>query len=322
MCKKVNFLICFVLVLGLLGSAFGQRVVWDDGGADHLWKTPENWDTDKVPTDTNDVGIVLQEPSGCIIDATHTGLYVAEANNLGVGYNLSGDLRMTGGFLTVGGQTQVGYQSLGRFYMEDGTFTMTATDERFTLGPSSGDGILDVQGGTLDIGGNIRVGDGYKSGGAINMQGGTILAGGVVDVGRNSATGTINMEGGTVDVNEDLWVGRDGGSTGDVNIVDGSIIVGDDLDIGKNGGSGVLTIAGGSFTVSDAAKVGNNTYGELHISGGSVTIGGLQIAYRPGADGSFMTMSGGSLTTTKDGKPLKVGGEGKKLQGYTSQPFN
>ena len=42
MFKKMLYLISLVLPLVLLNSASSQ-ILWDDGGADDLWSTAENW---------------------------------------------------------------------------------------------------------------------------------------------------------------------------------------------------------------------------------------------------------------------------------------
>lgn len=48
-------LIFFVLVLSLAGSSFA--VTWDGGGAGNDWDTAANWDTDTVPTASDDATI-------------------------------------------------------------------------------------------------------------------------------------------------------------------------------------------------------------------------------------------------------------------------
>ena len=49
MCKKLIYLVSFVLVLGLVGNVSAD-VMWNDSTDDHLWSTGENWATGAVPT--------------------------------------------------------------------------------------------------------------------------------------------------------------------------------------------------------------------------------------------------------------------------------
>jgi len=50
--KKIS-----ILALATLPAFTLSAITWDGGGGDGLWNTPENWDTDAVPTSSDDVFI-------------------------------------------------------------------------------------------------------------------------------------------------------------------------------------------------------------------------------------------------------------------------
>ena len=60
MCRKLGFLISFMVVLALAGQAAGQAVVgWDGGEPDsNNWLDPCNWTGDAVPGSLDSVEIV------------------------------------------------------------------------------------------------------------------------------------------------------------------------------------------------------------------------------------------------------------------------
>jgi hypothetical protein len=47
--RKLLFIL--YLVLACMHNVWAADYYFDDGGADHLWTTPENWSTDAVPVD-------------------------------------------------------------------------------------------------------------------------------------------------------------------------------------------------------------------------------------------------------------------------------
>ena len=67
MCKKMMYLMSLALVLALTNFVSAATVLWDNGGADALWSTPENWDPNTVPTAEDTVNFYLAD-ANCVID--------------------------------------------------------------------------------------------------------------------------------------------------------------------------------------------------------------------------------------------------------------
>jgi hypothetical protein len=136
-------LICFVLVLSLVGSVQADTQWTGADPSDNLWSTAGNWD-DGIPDDADWAKIRNGLP-GPTIDFEG-----AVARRVHVGYS-------EGGALTVDG----------------GTLLITADD--LLLGKNDGSGILNMISGTIDINRDLEVAGGDP--GVINMTGGTIIVG-------------------------------------------------------------------------------------------------------------------------------------------------
>lgn len=327
MCKKFIFLISLCLVVCLSGNATGA-IVWDDGGDNHYWKTAENWDTDTVPTDTNNVEIVMTDPNYCLIDGTHIDDACAVANQLSVGKYADGELRMTGGILDVNSYFRVGDQQTGTFDMDGGavtanafavgygmgspgsTFTMTAgvidVNGGFNVGNQSGaGGSLTITGGaSITNAGNFNIGNNNATG-DVNMVDGSITSESAFSIGNNSGSGTLDMHAGTIDVNDNMNVaGRQ--ATGTLNMNGGTITVmgGSDLRVGYYYGTGILNMNGGTIDVSDDMHIGEENSG--FPSTGTVTVTGSEIKV---ADVLNVGHKGGSTgTLTVKAGTVDVGG--------------
>jgi hypothetical protein len=214
MCKKVVFLISFVLVLVLAGIAPSAEFMWDKGGADNLWSAPENWDPNGVPTAADTAQINIPgDANKCIIDSSVT----AECSVLDVGYN-NGPcyLNMTGGTLTIDGNLQIARMadSNGVFTMSGGT--VTTTSGRLWVGYNSF-GTLIMTGGELNIYNKVEIGKNVNGNGVIYMQGGTInFAGESTGTDFEIATygtGTVYMTGGVINVEDYIKLAQGNAST-------------------------------------------------------------------------------------------------------------
>ncbi len=166
MLKKMICVISLVLPLVLLNSASAQ-ILWDDGGADHLWSTATNWDTDIIPTSIDPASIDYPENTHCEI----TDGITAECETLRVG-NGGGttNLDISGGSLT----------ATGAYIGVDSIF---------------GHGILNMSGGLFSTGG-LQVG--WAGTGTLNMTGGTIELSDNLEVPGRTGTGTVKLLGGTI----------------------------------------------------------------------------------------------------------------------------
>ena len=215
MCRRVIYLISFVLVLSVVGDVQAD-VTWTDAGPDHLWSTPANWDT--LPSSADNTRISML-PGPTIANEG------AVANYLYVGYGSStGALTVDGGTLRTHGWLQMGFGEGG-----DGTVNMnsgTITVDHTLLVGRYGSGTLNMAGGTITIGADLRIPD---------------LA---------TATGHVDLYGGIISC-KDLLMRRQAGSVGTMDITAGTLIINGDYLETVQGyiDNGWITAYGGSGTV-------------------------------------------------------------------------
>jgi len=226
MFKKMTCLLSLVLMLALWSSASAQ-IMWDDGGADSLWTTADNWSTNAVPGSIDAASIDQPEDTHCVIQ---DGI-AAECDTLRVGNgSVATNLDITGGSLAAGG-AYIGVDN------------------------SSGHGILNLSGGLFSTG-DVHVGLGGT--GTINMTGGVIKLSNNLIVPGGTGTGTVHLRGGTINAS-DL---RLTSASGLVDIGAGTLILEDDdtetlqtfIDDGwlvAYGGQGILHI---DYDVTNAGK--------------------------------------------------------------------
>jgi len=196
MCKKLIYLIPFVLMLGSVGNA--EDIQWTDLGADHLWSTPENWDLGRVPTLADEVRIdvpAAAAPNGPVIqdgiDAKAKGIFTEAPGEP--------TLTMTGGTLEVAEWIWWGdgENSFGIWDMTGGAVTIA---NEFELGWGGGAGTLTMTGGTINAGeaviptGSGAFGELYLHGGTYNVtkaDGLSVKENGMIDI----TEGTLVLEG-------------------------------------------------------------------------------------------------------------------------------
>lgn len=324
MCRKFFFLILLVLTLTLVVNppVSAATRTWDNEGGDNRWDNAVNWSANKIPVDADVARIVLADAGRCLID----GAVTAKVKNLHVGYSdgttaFAGDLRMTGGALTMLQASTVGRAATGRFYLEDGTVSTTGT---WDIGEDIGSlGTLIMSGGTISVGPDTSVdpvatkamrigGDGGTgsatiSGGILNVSGHLSIGANVGADGVTGSNGVLDMLGGTINVgtelnNRDFRIGfRDAtgaanisGDTTKVNIF-GDLIVGgtfieviaDPFQEIPHPGKGRLTMTGGAISIVDAnaLKIGlDGSTGSVDLLGGTIMAGDLMIG-SPGSGG-------------------------------------
>lgn len=292
MSKKLCLLICFVLLLVITSQSFAETIDWTNADPnDNLWRTPGNWDLNRVPSVASGdrARIVLQSPNGCIIDYTHTGVNAAEAGIVNVANTgNAGDLLMTGGKLTLDGHFRVGQGSFGRFDVYGGTVTGV---DRLVIGQEvSGTGIVTIDGGS------------------IAMR--------VIQVGISSGVGTLNMHSGTIDITQ-LHIGR-GTGNGKVNMSGGTINIAQFLAVGKtvnpNPGAGSLEITGGKINIGGKLNVGlNESTGHIQLDGGTTLANKLKIENVSATDPcSILDITAGTLILEGDARNI--------VSSYTNEP--
>ena len=259
--KKMLKLVVFVLVIGLTASfAHAADVLWDGGGTDDYWTTPENWVGDVLPNTTADYGMI-DDPlaSQPLIE---DGV-VASAYRVVVGQeNGPCTLTVTGGSIT----------SLGL------AFTI---GRRSTAGIG---GILDISGGAVTGEEGVLAANGGGSNGTINMSGGTLTVRGTTPstyhqnfVIGDHGLGTLNMSDGLITAEDNMYLAYSLDGTGVVNMTGGTINVGDTIYLSGNASAdsefhldgGVVTAAGLVMTSLGSLDL---TEGEMRLAGDDSSI--------------------------------------------------
>ena len=219
MCKKYVCL-TFLVLLGVIGSAFAADVQWDNSGGDRLWRTATNWDLNRVPTTADKAAIRNAAVLGPIIDSSTT----AQAAYVVIGdWSSSSDtLDITGGSLTVSGWFVIGYSTAN-----NGTLTMSGgvinAGSTFYVG-NSGKGTINITGGTINIAGAFGIAQLAGGSGDVFLDGGTISCASF----SMTSTGAMDITSGTLKVNGDAtsainsyissgWITAYGGS-GTLNV--------------------------------------------------------------------------------------------------------
>ena len=192
---------------------------------------------------------------------------------------------------------------------------------------STGDNVINVAGGTLNVEGGRIAGNGShalvvdsSSGGTINLSGGLIqgnasgsadgsgiymgsgtlnMSGGYIAGGKSGNgggiymnSGTINMSGGVIAANIGTDNGKGGGiyvNSGTLNL-DGGIISGNQVWNGDSNGGGGIFMESGTISMTGGYVTNNKKYGGANDARG--TSGGGGIAYNT----AKMYMSGGYIT--------------------------
>lgn len=145
------------------------------------------------------------------------------------------------------------------------------------VGYSTGPCYLDMTGGTLSMGGHLRIGEPSSGEGVFNMSGGTVNTGnGRLWIGING-TGTLIMTGGEMTVADKLELGKNASGTGWLYIHGGTLNItggeSDDFEIAKYG-TGNVYMTGGEINVTDNIKLGQSGgTGRIYLYGGTFNNG-------------------------------------------------
>jgi hypothetical protein len=224
------------------------------------------------------------------------------------------------------------------------------TDSDLNIGAANGTGTVNLDAGTVTIGGWLSVGrdeNGNSGTGNWNQSGGTVTVQGNTVVALPGTTGNFNMTGGTHTTNTEFWVGNDVfegvPSVGTANVSGGTVTINNWLAVGRNGAVGTLNVSGdaivqkqgaghitigtgdggnGTVNVSDNATLSSN--GDMIVAennatavavvnqmGGKVLLGGNLDVQRVGT-GTY-NLSGGTLSV--DGRVPNPDTEANQVTG-------
>ena len=226
MCKKLISLASLIMVFGLVGNVavVNADTNWTGTGADDLWSTAANW-SDGVPDEADVVTIASPPEQGPVIDGTVAAICAAVD---GPGHESQGNnlMDITGGNFTI-----VGDWSIAK----------------------KGSAIVNISGGTIDIGDDLNIGP--KAGEmTFNMTGGVVNASSSLIVARKGgAIATFNMYGGTLSCGDFQIAPQDTDTNGVANLYGGTINAGA-IEISTEGGTGLLDLQGGTLVINADAR--------------------------------------------------------------------
>jgi hypothetical protein len=194
MCRKLIYLVSFVLVLHLVGDVRAADVTWTNASGDRLWSTPTNWDLGAPPTAADTVKIrMLPGPTVTSQDAIANIVQPAASSS-------TGSLTVDGGTLTITDRLVVAQNegSNGTLNMISGTITMGG---RFAVA-RYGTGTLNMTGGTITVGGTLQMPEMATATAQANLHGGIITANNI-EMRVTGGVGTIDIGAGTLIINGD-----------------------------------------------------------------------------------------------------------------------
>ena len=170
--------------------------VWDGGGVDNLWSTPENWGGDKLPAGAVDVYFDgSYSNKDCILDISAGGCQVNSVNFLN-GYSRSvtveGRLTVTEGIHSLAPSTVVvgpgGLLTLAGVHDGDGNLTVQLNGV-LSITNSTTDPLVGT--GTMDLSGTVSYDAGEDQSISPRTYGNLVLSGG----GIKSSIGPITLTG-------------------------------------------------------------------------------------------------------------------------------
>lgn len=260
-------------------------------------------------------------PDIAVINLTGTGVLSQTGTgdpdfNISDNANTRGTINISGNaVLNTSGRTYLGKNAGAQGFINQsgGTVNINRTgDFALVIGRDQGTGTYTKTGGTLNVKGEMFVGQGAAGTGTFTQTGGTTTVNNWFVIGREGAAGNVLLTGGTTfnktgggnvqidagaangqstpstltvdnatfNVNGELQVGTDNAvANGTLNVRNGSTItVNNWFSVGRAGATGTLNLEGGSITKSGGGNTyvgeGANQNSVMNISGGSLTVTG------------------------------------------------
>ncbi len=225
---KRRIITIIALILSYCGSIASAVVYWDNDTGNKRWQDALNWSGNAGPT--ANPAIDIGTPNGvneCIIGS---GVIANEPASLSIGYNTAteGALLVDGGSLVCNEFLNIGYKGKGTCRLKSGSIS-TVLDDVKLGGSDNGDGMLNIEGGTITVKRFFCPPLQATAKGTVNMSGGLIV---VTDYDFGKGTGstlipgefTVNISAGTIHPTRDFYAGKDAKFT--MDMTGGLILVG------------------------------------------------------------------------------------------------
>ena len=249
--------------------------------------------------------VALALSNGADMRITNSELF---ANIINGSVDIDGSMTLDSGYIFFGDNTvtaRVGRVTSGQLVINSGAVTAGA----MTIGGLvNSSGVLQLNGGTLDIATLFSVARNYSTTGSVLMAGGQLTATNVTARVGESGAGQMTVSNGIV-MFTDLNVGRYALSVGTLIAQDGALISAPGgISIARfNGSTGTVFVTGGLLTAADdTIYVGREGNGQMTISNGTVQAASLLVAGDlTNTASGLLTMAGGNLNLATN---LSVGG--------------
>lgn len=175
-------------------------------------------------------------------------------------------------------------------------------------GGSPSSGAIVQNDGTINLTGELWVGQNTSGVGTYTLSGGTMNSHNWLAVGRFDGIGTLNMTGGTI--NKDgsaMVIGTGAGnnskhSVGVFNFSGGTLTSSSEFWVGENAGTEATNNISGTavFNLNNWMSIGRGGHGVVNFSGGTINHnGGTAFIVGDGGTG-FFNQTGGALTTQRE----------------------
>ena len=290
-------------------SDLPKKLKWDNAGGDCRLVNGDNWLLYTVIKDenNNDKELDSDPPEhyapriidDCKWESSYAALledetFSAKSLYLGRWSSNPGTIDITNGTFTVANDVTLGHWGMNsKFNIFDGDVTV----KRFIVGNwgSHDNNTLNIYGGNVTLTGEgspwpgtLVLGLQSESRGDVLVKGGTVAVNGGVKVGFSNLT---NIGGPTADYNSSITV--DGGSLSASGTIDVA-----DSDSGNGGGGGRVYVKSGSLSTTGDLNISvtSNSWGQVDITGGNVTVGGtIRVGNHAYAQHATLNIAGGTL---------------------------
>ncbi len=219
-----------------------------------------------------------------------------------------------------------------------GSLTLEGTSDLILGGGA--DGSVDQTGGTVTVGGNLIFGPDASSpeGGTYDLNGGVLnIAGDIIESAPSVDGAQFHVDGGVLNLGGDsitvqsFRVGDSGGSNGQYTLVTGKTITNTGTFVAANSGTGLFVNDGGAIDVENRLVMAESGSGDgtfRHLAGTTTVRGGIDVGNADGARGTF-DLVGGTVDVQTGGFNVAESGENSqgivrigKFDGSTSPVLN